>query len=149
MYFIPLLITTDTLSQITKQSIIQKSNFFDYTINPIWLWISIVEFILLIILLIQLRKCLKKDSALNNISKDKLKNAQNAEVDMSNLMDSINKSRDLYKELSRKCHPDKFINSEYQEIANAIFQEISNEQRNYEKLSALKIRAIKELNIKF
>ena len=68
---------------------------------------------------------------------------------MNNLMDSIHNSRNLYKELSKKCHPDRFINDPKQKIAEEIFQEISENERNFEKLSLLKLRAINELNINF
>ena len=40
---------------------------------------------------------------------------------MNNLMDSMHKSRNLYKELSKKCHPDRFINNPKQKIAEEIF----------------------------
>lgn len=68
---------------------------------------------------------------------------------MGNLMNSINNSSELYKELSRKCHPDRFVNSPDQKLAEEIFQEIARHKRNHEKLIALKERAIAELNIKF
>ena len=68
---------------------------------------------------------------------------------MNNLMDSIHNSRNLYKELSKKCHPDRFINDPKQKIAEEIFQEISENERNFEKLSLLKQRAINELNLTF
>ena len=45
---------------------------------------------------------------------------------MNNLMDSIHNSRNLYKELSKKCHPDRFINDPKQKIAEEIFQDYIN-----------------------
>lgn len=68
---------------------------------------------------------------------------------MENLMDSINGARTLYKELSRKCHPDRFVNTPKEKIAQEIFQEITKNQRNFEKLKLLKEKAINSLNINF
>ena len=68
---------------------------------------------------------------------------------MDNLMSSIHKAKPLYKELTKNCHPDKFVNDARQKIAEEIFQEISNSERDFEKLTMLKIRAVKELNITF
>ena len=78
-----------------------------------------------------------------------MKNAKKSEIDMDNLMNSINGSKDLYKQLSRKCHPDRFINSEKQKIAEVIFQDISKHKRAYNKLLLLKKQAADQLNIKF
>jgi hypothetical protein len=50
-----------------------------------------------------------------------LKNSKNNKIDMNNLMDSMHKSRNLYKELSKKCHPVRFINNPKQKIAEEIF----------------------------
>jgi curved DNA-binding protein CbpA len=69
-------------------------------------------------------------------------------ADMKNLVNSIAKSRELYKELSRQCHPDRFVNTDLQPTAEDIFQEISRNKRNYKILLALKERAIEKLNIK-
>lgn len=113
----------------------------------IWLWIAIAELFIIIFLIFKLRK---KNSNLvfGDLPKDKIRNAKKSNIDMSNLMDSINGSKDLYKELSRSCHPDRFVNSEKQQIAEKIFQEISKNKRDFKKLSELKQKAISELNIK-
>ena len=66
---------------------------------------------------------------------------------MVNLMNSINGSKDLYKQLSRICHPNRYINSDKRQVTEEIFQEISKNKRDYKKLSELKQRAITELNI--
>ena len=41
------------------------------------------------------------------------------------------------------------VNMPNQKIAEEIFQEITENERNFEKLSLLKLRAINELNINF
>lgn len=43
------------------------------------------------------------------------------------------------------CHPDKFVNTSKEKIAEEIFQEISKNKRNYEELVMLKDSAINEL----
>ena len=113
-----------------------------------WFWIAIAEFLIIVLLVIRLKKK-KPNQTFNDLPKDKIKNAKSTPIDMDNLMDSINGSRNLYKELSKACHPDKFINTEKQKIAEDIFQDISKDKRNYEKLLAHKERAKKDLNINF
>lgn len=117
-------------------------------LTSFWFWLSLVEFTLIILLLIRLRKR-KSNLAFADLPKDKIKNAKEMDIDMDNLMNSINGSRDLYKELSRLCHPDRFVNKPEQKIAEEIFQEISRHKRNYEKLTSLKERAKSELSINF
>jgi hypothetical protein len=89
------------------------------------------------------------DLAFSDLPKDTMKNAKTKKIDMDNLMNSINGSRDLYKELSKVCHPDNFVNTDMQTIAEEIFKDISKDKRNYEKLLAIKERAKNELNINF
>ena len=113
-----------------------------------WFWIAIVDFLIIVLLIIRLKKK-KPNQPFNDLPKDKIKNAKSTPIDMDNLMDSINGSRNLYKELSKACHPDKFINTEKQKIAEDIFQDISKDKRNYAKLLAHKERAKNELNINF
>ena len=78
---------------------------------------------------------------------DTFQNSKETEIDMDSLMDSIHKSRDLYKKLSSKCHPDRFTDKEFSEKAEIIFQEITRNKRNYKKLLELKEIAQSQLNI--
>ena len=114
----------------------------------IWLWIAVIELLIIVFLLWRLFKVKQKFKE-PDLLKEKLRQAKGSNVDMNNLMNSINGSKDLYKELSRKCHPDRFVNSEKQIIAEEIFQEISNNKRDYKKLIELKQRATEELKINF
>jgi len=134
-------IASDTTAIIAVKS---SSTIF----TSFWFWASLIEFIVIISLLIRLRKR-NSNLAFAELTKDKMKNAKETEINMDNLMNSINGSKDLYKELSRLCHPDKFVNKPEQKNAEAIFQEISLNKRNHQKLTLLKERAIKELNINF
>jgi len=115
--------------------------------TSVWLWIALVELAIIIFLVFKLRKK-KSDLDFADLSKDKIRSAKSTNIDMNNLMNSINGSKVLYKELSRLCHPDRFINSDKQEMAENIFKEISKYRRDFKKLSELKERAITELEIK-
>jgi hypothetical protein len=138
-----LIIQSDTTEFINE-------GLISYTVfqSSIWFWIASIECILLIILIIKFKKRQKK-LPFSDLSKSELKHSQKKTVDMENVMNSINGARELYKDLSKHCHPDKFINTEYQEPAAEIFKEISKHKRNYNKLSELRERAIIELNINF
>jgi hypothetical protein len=116
--------------------------------NSIWFWIALVEILIIIALIYKVY--LKKEGLnLTYLETNKLKDSKKNNINMDNLMNSIHNSRTLYKELSKKCHPDRFINDQKQKKAEEIFQEISKNERNFEKLSILKTRAINELNINF
>jgi len=140
MRYILLLQQIDTL-RISKTEFVTKS-------YSIWLWLSIIEFILIAILFYLLYNKRKK-LAFSDLSEANLKESKNTDIDMDNIMNSIIKSRELYKELSSVCHPDRFVNTSKEKIANDIFQEISKNKRDYKELSLLKERAIKELDLIF
>lgn len=133
------------LLQIKSDSLGAK---LETLLNHTWFWISVVEFLIIIFLIIFLKKK-NSDLAFSDLPKDTMKNAKTKKIDMNNLMNSINGSRDLYKELSKMCHPDNFVNTDMQTIAEEIFKDISKDKRNYEKLLAIKERAKNELNINF
>lgn len=113
----------------------------------IWFWIAIIEFILLVWLLLKLQKQKRQKLDLSNVKKSDLNKSK--DIDMDNLMYSIHHSRELYKELSKNCHPDRFVNTLLQPIAEEIFQRISSNKRNYKQLLDLKEEAINKLNINF
>lgn len=113
-----------------------------------WILIAAIEFILLVVLLIKLKKT-QEDGHLQNDGYGELLKAKGQDIDMTNLMNSINSSRDVYKELSRKCHPDRFQDETIKMKAENIFQEISKYKRNHAKLLELKKRAQEELDVKF
>jgi len=137
------------LLQINNDSLaLATASKSESLLGSTWFWIAIIEFSIIVLLLIRLKKK-KSDLAFSDLPKDKMKNAKSSSIDMDNLMNSINGSRDLYKELSKACHPDKFVNTEKQKIAEEIFQNISKDKRNFEKLLAHKERAKIELNINF
>ena len=130
----------------TSKKIITNDNGIDF--HSLWFWFSIIELLLIIYLIYKLKSKSKKVE-LTDLDTNKIINSINIKIDMNNLMNSIHNSRTLYKELSKKCHPDRFINDPKQKKAEEIFQEITKNERNYEKLSLLKLRAENELNINF
>jgi len=99
--------------------------------SSIWFWIALLEFVIIIIVIIKI-KWLRLKTEMSEVSKKKIKEFQKTEIDMDNLMYSINSSKSLYKELSKKCHPDKFTKDSQRKIANNLFQEISSNKRNYQ-----------------
>lgn len=135
--------------QVIHESVSKIKNLEQESfLHSYWFWLSIVELIIIIMLLtIIIRK--QTNLKFSELSNDKMKIAKSTEIDMENLMNSINSSKELYKELSRVCHPDRYINSDKQSIAENIFQEISKNKRNYKALQELKNRAISELEITF
>ena len=104
--------------------------------NNVWFWFALLACIIIGLLIFKLNR-------------NKFKEFQTAKIDKTHLLSSINSSRGLYKQLSKVCHPDRFINTEYYGLALKIFNEISKNKRDYNKLSSLKERATKELHINF
>lgn len=116
--------------------------------TSIWLWIALIELIIIGFLLYKI-KVKKTILPLSEMLKNKIKESQKVDIDMNNVMNSINGSRDLYKELSKVCHPDNFINTNKQELAEKLFKEITKNKRNFKGLVELKNEARENLNINF
>jgi hypothetical protein len=112
-----------------------------------WMILAAIELLCIMFLLAKLREFREKILALNEDSKP-LFSAKKSTVDMNDLMNNINGARDLYKQLSRVCHPDRFADADKNAIATDIFQELSKHRRNYKKMLELKQRIINELNLK-
>ena len=135
----------NTLLSVTSKIIpVEKISTF----NSIWFWTAIVELVLILILVYKL-KSKKNIPELSDLDSKIIMDSKKNNIDMDNLINSIHNSRGLYKELSKKCHPDRFINDPKQKNAEEIFQEITKNERNFEKLNSLKLRAENELNINF
>jgi len=135
-------IITDTTKMITN-----TKPDADPTNNS-WMWVAVSEFAVIGYLAFKLFK--RKRISFNTVEGESLSDAKNSNVDMDNLMNSINKSRQLYKQLSAKCHPDRFVSDEEKKvIAESLFQDITRNQRNYNKLLELQEEATQKLNITF
>ncbi len=128
---------------ITKNNLLEKT---DTNSSNIWLYIAFFEFIIIVISIIYITH-LKRKKTVTKFEIE-MTNAKAGDIDMVDLMLNINKSKELYKELSRKCHPDKHINSVFQKEIEELFQEITNNKRNFQELVKLKEIAINKFNIK-
>lgn len=90
---------------------------------------------------------LKQRNPKREALKQKLKSGT---VDFDGLMNSAFHSQELYDELKKKCHPDRFsTNPRLVEKATEIFALITKNKYNYQALAELKERAEKELHVKF
>lgn len=142
------MIQKDSLPELPVSHIAEAiSNNIEKPIS-FWFWITLIELLIIIFLVFKLNRK-KSNLEFSDLSKSEVRLAKSTAIDMDNLMDSINGSKQLYKELSRTCHPDRFINSEKHKRAEEIFQNISKHKRDFKKLSELKERATIELEIKF
>ena len=110
-----------------------------------WLWIAIIEFVLIIFLVIK-QKIKPKDTIKQKFKKESLKE----EIDFNNIINSSFNSKQLFDELKVKCHPDRFpTDKEKNLIADKLFQEITENQNNAKRLIELKEEAKQKLNINF
>ncbi|WP_430936820.1 hypothetical protein [Saccharicrinis sp. 156] len=80
--------------------------------------------------------------------KESYRKFKKEEVDMNNLMNSINKSSQLHRELSRKYHPDRFLDQEKKTFAEELMKEINGNKTDYNKLLDLKEKANHKLTNK-
>ena len=108
-----------------------------------WQILSALEFVIILYLSIKLKWAKKSVDPIEIQLKKEKKN----EVDMGNLMKDLHLSKDLYRELSRKYHPDRFVGTPLVEKANDLFQLIQKNKNNYHQLQELKNRATLELNM--
>ena len=75
----------------------------------------------------------KKEVEMNQL----INSYKKKDVNMNDLMQSINLSNDLYNKMKVEFHPDKFQNSvHYIEIVN-YYQEITRNKRDYKQLCEL------------
>jgi hypothetical protein len=134
-----------TLLQVSKKIVpVEKIS----TLNSIWFWIAIIELLIIVLLFYKL-KTKKPKSKLSDLEIQGIKKSKESEINMDNLMNNIHSSKPLYRELSRKCHPERFVNDDRQDLAQEIFKEITKHEKNFEQLERLKKRAISELNLTF
>lgn len=79
-----------------------------------------------------------------NVARKELKRAleEDKNIDPSenivNLMNSISKSKVLYKILIKKIHPDRFQDEDKKEKATLLSQRITKSKKNYNELISLK-----------
>jgi len=132
------------------QILTDTSNVSNFTIDnnnlvsDFWKYSAIGELVIIIILVILYLKPKKNRTTIET----ELKKARKNNVNMDDLMLNINNSRNLYKLLSKNCHPDRFINSTSHSEIELLFQKITENKRNFQELVKLKEIAINTFNIK-
>lgn len=108
-----------------------------------WMLISIVEFAVIIILL--LGRVTKHEDKRSHI-KQQVKSE--GDIDFGNIVNSAFGAEALYKELIRKCHPDRFApDADKVAVANDITERLGKHKNDIKKLNELKVEAINKLNI--
>ena len=88
----------------------------------------------------------RKDAKMERV-REQMREARGENVDMDGLMNSIHLSRGLYKELSKRCHPDRFPDPSRKKTAEELFQLITRHRRDYTHLLELRERARQELGL--
>ena len=107
-----------------------------------WMIIAIIEFVIIILIILSKRKSEDK----RRIIKKQVKNE--GEIDWENTIKSSFGAEGLYKELIRKCHPDRFApNEEKIAIANDITERLGKYKHDLNKLNEIKEEAKTKLNI--
>jgi hypothetical protein len=110
--------------------------------SNLWMWIAIVELVIIIVLI---SKLLNKENTRTNIKKKVLREG---DIDFANIIDSSFNSEQLYKELIRKCHPDRFVpNKAKVKIAEDISSRLGKNKHNIKGLKELAEEAKDKLNI--
>lgn len=145
---VDILINTIIMSLFSDPDTLEVINETTAPEGILWKYVSIVQIGVIAYLAYKLYSD-KPKTHFNNVKRETVKEAASKEFDMENVVNSINKAKPLFKELSKKCHPDKFANSEKHETALMIYQNITDNKRNYGKLLELRELAEEELDIKF
>ena len=68
-------------------------------------------------------------------------------IDFGNVVSSSLLAKSLYDELKKVCHPDRFLNEQDVIKANEIFQLVTQNKGDYNKLQSLKERIYNELPV--
>jgi hypothetical protein len=87
----------------------------------------------------------KKRSKKNKLKQRILADNHDYTFNAKNIVNSISKSKDLYKELITSIHPDKFIGIEKKQEATKLASRVTKSKKNYNDLLNLKIEIIEFL----
>lgn len=129
----------DTIQQLTGQ--MQQTSSMGINI---WLIVAIVEFAVIVYLLLTRLN-------ISNSKKAQIKNEvmQEGSIDFRNVLNNAFNSKEIYDDLKKKCHPDRFVDdAEREAIANELFQRITQNQHNIDNLRKLREEAVRKLGIK-
>ena len=120
------LLQQDSLA-VALPNLAVESNFVN-----VWMWVAIAEAVVILILLLAL---LQKKSGFYKRKAEILAE----QPDFGNIFNSVFNAEPLYKELSRKCHPDRFApDAKTMAVADELFQRVTKNRNNIKELQALK-----------
>lgn len=126
---------------VIQNSLEQSSALAD---NRVWFWVAIVEAICITLLLLVIVSRSKYTQAQLRFKSE----AKKSEIDFDNVIASSFHANDLYNQLKKVCHPDRFTaNPAIMAKADELFQQITQSKHDYKKLQELKIKAMEELHI--
>jgi len=129
----------DTL-QMVSDSLMQTSHQGN-SLNW-WMMIAIVELVIIVVLLFSKGKADDKKRSIKRQVREE------GDINFGNVIASSFGAESLYKELIRKCHPDRFAPDEKKvAIANDISERLGKYKHDLKKLNELKEEAITKLNI--
>lgn len=115
----------------------------------LWLMVSIVEFIIITILFILLFKKNQKKSD-DFYVEPSIKDYKDAEVDLSNMFNSMFNATALHDILKKKIHPDRFPNDpEKIAIANDLTTKLNESKKNIAKMKEIQTEAQEKLGLSF
>lgn len=124
----------DTTAVLTEQATQNGIN--------VWMIVALAELVIIIGLLISRKKSDDKRAEL------KRKILAEGDIDIENTMNSMFNAEPLYKELIRKCHPDRFAPDEAKmAAASELSMRITKNKHDRKALEALRQEAINKLNI--
>lgn len=107
-----------------------------------WMIIAIVELVIIVALLFSKGKLDDKKRSIKRQVREE------GDINFGNVIASSFGAESLYKDLIRKCHPDRFAPDEKKvAIANDISERLGKYKHDLKKLNELKEEAITKLNI--
>lgn len=123
-------LVTDAGSMIASQGI-----------SSVWMWIAIIEGIIILcgLAIYRYKKTIHYQLKTDALQED---------IDLSNIINSAFNAEFVYKELSRVCHPDRFAPDEAKmRVADELFQRITKNRNNIKELLNLKEEMRQKLKI--
>lgn len=129
----------DTL-QMAADSLVQASQQGN-SLNW-WMIIAVIELVIIVALLISKGKTDEKKRSIKRQVREE------GDINFGNVIASSFGAETLYKELIRKCHPDRFAPDEEKvALANDISERLGKYKHDLKRLNELKEEAINKLNI--
>lgn len=131
----------DTINAISDTASVLNTSYAGISI---WMIVAFIEAALIIFLLIY-------KGRQNGEKRNSIKNKVMAEgeIDFANVLNSSFHSEELYNQLIRLCHPDRYApDEEKMAIANDISTRVTESRHSVKALESLRSEAIEKLNIK-